>query len=198
MSDKPQPRSKKVVEGKVIRRKKKTTPIGDSFDRALAHATSEIIIPTAKEMLADAMNAVINSLLFPNGGGQPRTSRRTRITGGRRETSGVYTAYNRISSVPASEPYRPVSKTRVLSGGNHDFGQLVFQSRPEAKAVLDEMYNVLNTYDVVTVSDLLSSVGEKSNHTDQKWGWYDLRGSVIQRTGRGDFVLDLPDTEYIE
>lgn len=192
MSETPSPKGKKVTKGKVVRRKKKQSVMSDSFDTALSHAASEILIPSAKEIFLDMVNTIVSTLLYPDGGGAPaRSSRRknTVISSG-----GTYTNYSRIAAAPRAIPSR-----KTLSPDSRsvdEWGEIIFQSRGEAKAVLDSMYNILNDYEVVTISDLLNAVGERPSHTDVKWGWDDLRGTTIDRV-RGGFVLALPDPIHV-
>lgn len=193
MSETPQPRGKKVTKGKVVRRKKKQSGMSDSFDTALSHATSEILIPSAKEILLDTITTIVSSILYPDGGrANARPSRRksTVISGG-----GSYTNYSRVAASPrAHTPQR--TSPGPTSRSFDEWGEIIFQTRGEAKAVLDSMYNILNDYEVVTISDLLIAVGEHPSHTDLKWGWEDLRGTTIDRV-RGGFILSLPNPVHV-
>jgi len=48
---------------------------------------------------------------------------------------------------------------------------------------------------MVTVADLYELTGIASSHTDNKWGWTELRGARAVRTRDGHFLLDLPDPQ---
>lgn len=62
--------------------------------------------------------------------------------------------------------------------------------------VLEGMYAILDQYEQVTVADLYELVGISSNFAEHKWGWTNLLGSSISRSG-GYFVLNLPPTEQL-
>ena len=79
----------------------------------------------------------------------------------------------------------------------HDFGEIIIPTRPEADAVLEGLFAILEEYDVVSVSDLYEMTGVTSHFTDRKWGWTDLRGSDIHRIREG-WLLDLPRPEVID
>lgn len=68
------------------------------------------------------------------------------------------------------------------------------ESRPEAETVLDNLYDILNKYDVVSVSDLYELVGITPQHTDQKWGWTTLQGAGVSRM-RDGYLLNLPEPQ---
>jgi hypothetical protein len=69
----------------------------------------------------------------------------------------------------------------------------VIASRQEAEEVLDRMYDLISQYDAVTVAELYELTGLESSHTDQKWGWEDLRGSGVGRVRGGGYLLELPE-----
>lgn len=74
-----------------------------------------------------------------------------------------------------------------------EFDDLVFETRDEAGAVLEKMYDMLDEYKLVSVADLNSMIGETPKHTDHKWGWEDLQGSHIKMV-RDGYLLILPKT----
>lgn len=79
---------------------------------------------------------------------------------------------------------------------NHDFYEIIIPTRPEAEAVLEGLFALLDEYEVASVADLYEMVGESSQFTDRNWGWTDLRGSDIRRVREG-YLLDLPRPEDI-
>jgi hypothetical protein len=73
----------------------------------------------------------------------------------------------------------------------HNFQEYVAGSRVEAEAVIDQMFDLLSQFQVVTVADFYDMIGESSHYTDQKWGWVDLRGAQVQRVTHG-YLIDVP------
>src|SRR3954454_10116741 len=88
----------------------------------------------------------------------------------------------------------PASMSR-RARARHDFDEIVLESRGEAEEVIDRMYDLLSRYDSVSVADMYELTGIQSAHTDQKWGWTDLRGSTVTRTRAGGYLLDLPEPQ---
>lgn len=74
----------------------------------------------------------------------------------------------------------------------------MIETLSEANEVLTQMFDLLERYEVVTVSDLYELLGVSGNFTDERYGWTDLRGSRVSRARGGGYVLDLPPTEVLE
>lgn len=79
----------------------------------------------------------------------------------------------------------------------HDFDEVVLTSRTEAEEVIDRLFEVVSRYGTATVADLYELVGITGTHTDNKWGWTDLRGAGVSRV-RGGYLLDLPEPQPLD
>lgn len=64
-------------------------------------------------------------------------------------------------------------------------------SRAEAQAVLEAMNATIDQYDVITLAEFYQMVRITPDHTDFKFGWEDLGGSVIVHAHQ-KYFLDLP------
>lgn len=175
-----------VVSGEVTRRKK---PLSKRFHETFlggdARGTAtfvifSVLIPAAKDMLVDAGAQGIERLVY--GESRRRPSQRGPNPAG-------YFSYNR--AIPSDRP--PPATMSRRGRARHDFDEIVLQTRSEAEEVLDRMFDLLSRYDSVSVADLYELTGIQSAHTDQKWGWVELRGSMVSRTRTGGYVLDLPE-----
>lgn len=175
-----------VVKGEVTRRKK---PLGKRFHETFlggdARGTAQyvvfsVLIPAAKDMLVEAGAQGIERLVYGESKRRPNPMQRGHI------------AYNRMGQ-PSDRP--PPAQLSRRARARHDFDEIILQSRGEAEEVLDRMYDLLSRYDSVSVADLYELTGVQSAHTDQKWGWLDLRGSGVSRTRTGGFLLDLPEPQ---
>lgn len=184
----------RVVSGDVLRRKK---PLGKRFMETFVggdarsvwnYVLLEVLIPAAKDAMADAITQGIERVLF----GEVRSSNRrgTSRTGG-------YVSYNRYSS-PSRPPWdrgrdeRPPLSRRARA--QHDFDEIILPTRREAEEVIDNLFNLISKYDVASVADLYDLVGITPNFTDNKWGWADIRGADVTRVRNG-YLLDLPKPE---
>ena len=80
------------------------------------------------------------------------------------------------------------------SKNNHNFDEIVIQSRIEAETILDSLRLLIEKYEVATVTDLYKCVGITADFTDNDWGWYDISGAAVVRIREG-YLVDLPGPE---
>lgn len=192
---KPEKKMERVVEGEVVRRKK---PLGKRFKELFTpqdargvfeHVILDELVPGLKDIIVNAGQLALERMFFPD----IRSSSRRGAPRGSR--SGSHFAYDRVSSSSrsryAEEPRRSMSRRNRAS---HNFDEIIIPDRFEAQETLDNMYHKLERYEVVTVADLYDLVGITGSYTDDKWGWYDLRGAGISRTHAG-YLIDLPRPE---
>lgn len=59
---------------------------------------------------------------------------------------------------------------------NYDDINIMCQDYDEANRVLQYIYEILNTYDIVTVADLYDIIGKSSPYTSHNYGWTKLIG----------------------
>lgn len=175
-----------VVTGEVKRRKK---PLGKRFQDTFlggdargtaAFVIGSVLIPAAKDMLVETGQQFIERMVYGD-------SKRRSIN--RSPNPAGHFSYNRVGA--PDRPPAPAISRRARA--RHEFDEIVLQSRGEAEEVLDRMFDLLSRYDSVSVADLYELTGIQSAHTDQKWGWADLRGSQVTRTRSGGYVIDLPE-----
>lgn len=188
----------RIVTTEVTRRKK---PLGRKFLETFgggdaqgvgSYILQDVLLPAAKDMVADAVSQGIEKMLFGEargGGGRPRAGI------ARKAANSTYTSYNKFAVNPAHR--RDPREVSRRARASHDFDEIILDSRAEAQGVLDQMIMLLNDYDEVTVADLYEMVGTTGSFTDQKWGWTDLRGATVHRV-RDGYLLDLPRTEEID
>lgn len=179
----------KVVKGDISRRKK---PLGRRFAEtfiqgdarsAWGYVALDVLLPAAKDMVADAFTQGVEKMLY----GEARSSYRR----GGSPKGGGYTAYNRAGgSVLRREDPRDRGPSRAARA-QHNFDDIIIPTRVEAIEVLERMYDLLSKFEVVTLSDMYDLVGVTASFTDEKWGWTDLRGSDVRKV-RDGYLLDLP------
>lgn len=184
---------KRVTSEDPVRRKKpmrtqfKETFIGGNAKTAVRYVVFDVLIPAARDMIAEAGIAGIEKLIF---GDSRRRGGSTPPQGG---PTG-YVSYNRYAMGRQSSPARAMSR-RARS--THDFDEIVLTSRVEAEEVIDRLFDLVSRYESATVADLYELVGLASAHTDQKWGWRDIRGAGVSRV-RDGYLLDLPEPQPLD
>lgn len=183
----------RVTSAEAVRRKKglgkqfKETFVGGDARTAAHYVVFSVLIPAAKDALADAGAQGIERLIFGDHRRRGSSPRPGGPTG--------YVSYNRFSMGSDKPPLpRSISKR---ARARHDFDEIVLQSRAEAEEVVDRLFDLVSRYESATVADLYELVGLASTHTDHKWGWEDLRGAGVSRV-RGGYLLDLPEPEPLD
>jgi hypothetical protein len=186
----------RVTEGEVIRRKKPLgkrfmeTFIGGDAKGVAGYIMMDVLLPAAKDTIADAVSQAIERMLF----GEVRSS--SRRTGARPGGGSGYTSYNRFSNTPANRREEPRGMSRQARA-KHDFDEIILATRHEAEEVIDRLFDLVARYDQATVSDLYDLLGLSAQYTDEKWGWSDIRGIGIVRV-RSGYLLDIPKPEPLD
>ena len=71
------------------------------------------------------------------------------------------------------------------------YDDVVLKNRGDAEMILDQMRDVIYTYGFASIADLYEFAGLKSNYTDTKYGWSDLRDADILEV-RGEWLIKMP------
>lgn len=200
---KPQKQVKRITTGEARRRKKplatrfKETFFGGGDARGVwGFVMGEVLVPAAKDMIADATTQAVERAVFGE-------SRRGYRPGGWRPAgqSGPvrYNAYSQPSNGAA--PWRSGQGQREISRqarSMHNFDEIVLDSRADAEQVLDTLQAVIEEYGTASVADLYQLVGITSAYTDQKYGWTSLQGAKVDHIRGGQHLLNLPKPEPLD
>lgn len=187
-----------VVQSDVKRRKKPLskrfveTFVGGDAKGVWAFVMLDVMVPAAKDMFADAVSQGVERMIY---GESVSASRRGR----RRPHDEPHISYNRyFSSGPKQDPReRGRQHMSRRARASHDFDEIILGTRVEAEEVVDRMYDLVSKYEVATVADLYDLVGVSGSYTDDKWGWFDLRGAGVARVREG-YLLNLPRPEPLD
>lgn len=182
-----------VLRKKSLGKRFSETFVGGDAKGVGMYVVMDVLIPAAKDMVADAMSQGVERMLF----GEVRSS--SRRTGMRPGGSGGYINYNRPQSSPTSGYRReePRVNPSRRARASHNFAEIILPNRIEAEQVIDRLIDLVNRYDTATVADLYDLVGADRSYTDDKWGWTDLRGAGVTRIREG-YLLDLPRPEPLD
>lgn len=193
---KPQTPPKQIKQVTTARKRKASlsnrftrTFVGGDAKTALEYVVESVVIPTIRDTIFEAGSTMIERLIY--GSARPRR--------GPAPMAGPlgYVSYNRAAPGANQRPSTAPQLSKQARA-RHDFGEIVLESRPEAEEVWDQMYNILERYDVVTIADLYDLTGLQSSHTDHKWGWTQLRNSGVSRVRGGGYSLELPEPQPLE
>lgn len=195
VSEEREPRVGKVTQSTgVIRKKTLGSKIAEMFtgDDARSvgqYVVMDVLIPSAKNMLSDALTTGVERFLF--GDSRPRS----RSYGG-----AGYTSYNRMGgrTTTGAPPWKEEPRTMShRARATHDFSEVILPTRGEAEDVLDQLGELCENFGAATVADLYDSVGITGNFTDNKWGWKSMHGSQVRHVREG-YLLDMPRPEILD
>lgn len=172
-------RAEKVVRGKVKTKKNEMRRLADIFiseDAAnvKSYILMDVIVPSIKKTIYDI---VVNSLDMSLFGGRS----------GKRPTADKV-SYRDYSSVSRRDE-RSHGGTRTTSGYSYD--DIILETRGEAEAVLSRMDEIMEEYQIVRVADLYDLVGITGEHTDNKYGWTNIRNAEVVRV-RDGYTIKMP------
>lgn len=171
----------KVVTGNVTTKKKNgLQKIADEFisedmKNIKSYVVGDVLIPAVKKAISDIVTTGIDMILYGGSRG-----------GGRRSTAGSVSYTNYYDRDRRTSSTRP---TTQYSGRSYD--DIVLTTRGEAEEVLDRMYELIDSYKVVSVADLYDLVGITGNYTDNKYGWTDIHRAEIVRVREG-YMIKMP------
>src|SRR4051812_32701574 len=171
-------------------RKFKTTFFAGSGRDALGYMTEDIVVPSIRDLLYNALSGGLERIFYGDRTVRPRNT--SSIVS---HAPGSHVAYDRqYKSQPASAPARTISRQ---SKARHDFQDLVIPTLSAANEVLDRLFDILSRDGEVTVAHLYELTGIRVDHTDMKIGWTNLRGSKAVRLRDGSYLLALPEPEAL-
>lgn len=174
-------RQQKIVNGPVkVRKKSGLTKFSDVFiaedaGNVKSYIFSDVLIPAVKKLISDIVKDGVEMFLY---GG----------TGGRDKSKGYKGSYVSYDKYADPRDRRPAPRSR----GVYDYDDIVLERRGEAEAVLDQLYNILETYNIVRVADLYDLVGISGRYTDNDYGWTNLRNAEVVRLRDGGYTIRLP------
>lgn len=196
--DKPEKVVEKIVETKVIVKKK---GIGQKIKNLFAEAdfrgvvhyvAVDVLIPAARNMIVDGATEGIHRIIYGE-----RRGPRSMYGGGPSGPRISYSTPVNRSGSPLSRHAPPQSERLGARMSRHIRDDFILVSRSEADLVLERLGDIIDSYQVASVADLKDLMGVPSTHVDQKWGWTFV-GDAAVRQVRDGFIIDLPPEEPLQ
>ena len=156
--------------------------ISEDINNVKSYIFTDVLIPAFKKTISDVVTNGIDMILY-GGNGRNR---------GQRNPIGSTVSY--VSYYDRKNSPDP-RNTQPKTGFSYD--DLVFATRAEADAALDQMEEVIAKYGFVTVNDLYDMVELTAPYTSEKYGWVNLRNAEAVRA-RDGYILKLPKASPIE
>lgn len=143
-----------------------------TVEDAKKYVTEDVLKPTARRTLHDAVVGGIEAIFSGHGNNAPNVSGNPSYKNGK--------AYNEI-------PFRGRQPEQKSTG----FSNVAFPTWEKANETLINMLEEIGRYGHTTVATLYESAGTDYDSQYNKWGWENLNGVTIKTTPNG-FFLDLP------
>ena len=187
-AEKPEKRVEKaVVTGSASTKKKsEIRKFADGFvseDAAnvKSYIMQDVIIPAAKRILDDVIVGSLRMFLYGEKG----------VSGGSRTNASKVSYRSFYERERENDRRRDGGAAKARSGFEYD--DIEFEYRGDAEAVLTEMENIIEQFDMVSVGDLydLADVST-SNYAVNRYGWTNLATAQIARTRNGKYIIKLP------
>lgn len=166
----------KVVSGSVkVKKKNKFAEafIKEDMGNVKEYIFVDVIVPTIKNLILDTTTNALSMIL----NGEARGTSRTRAT----SNVNYRGMYDRRPTPSRGGDYRR----------GFDFDEIIFSSRADAEEVLSQMYDILDQYHSVRVTDFYELAGVTGDYTGNRYGWTDLRSASVDRD-RDGYIVRLP------
>lgn len=177
---------KKVVTKPAQVKKNEMRRLADTFisedvSNVGSYIWLDVLVPTIKKAIVDIVTDGVNMVFF--GGTGFRGSRNS-------NTSKIsYRSFYDQKDNRGSET--------TYTRSRFDYEDIVYASRGEAEAVLEEMDNVIERYGFVTIADMYDMSDRTPPFTSNKYGWTNIGSARVSRT-RDGYVIDLPKARPLE
>lgn len=178
-----------VVTGKVIKRKKplgrrimETFFTGDGGG-VFNYLLKEVLVPAMQDLATDVVKQGIERAVY----GEVRSPRTNRYNSS--STARTHISYDRYNTRP--NPPSPPMRRPVTQPDSIEIGMVVLDSKVEAQAVAQKLFETVDTYGCATVANLNELLNQSSVYTDHKYGWTNLDSVQVHRYRDGWYV-DLP------
>jgi hypothetical protein len=191
---KPDKQIERVVTGEVIQkpkgigRKFRDIFLGGDLRASTRFVVGDVLLPALRNLIVDMTSKGIEKIVY---GDSVYTRRPTEY----RPRVSYNNPILRDPRDPRSRAFLPdqPSPYRVVRRESNDF---ILASKEEAERVVEQLIDIIDQYQAVSLADLYEIIGLPSSHTDNKWGWTYLTNVEIRQTRQG-YLIDLPQMEAL-
>lgn len=191
------PETKKIVSGKVTKKKKSlvnkivSTFVDEDIDNVKDYVIFDVLIPAFKNTVSEVVSTGVDMMLFGDTNRSHNRPNHMRRDGGR-----SYVSYQKCydqNSQRNNGRREPIHVNRK----EYQFDNLLIDNRSDAEDVMSAMVERVDLYGVATVADLFGYMGISTNYTDHKYGWDNLNMGCVRRV-RDGYLLDLPEPIIVD
>ncbi|MCM1363438.1 MAG: hypothetical protein NC215_00440 [Ruminococcus sp.] len=150
--------------------------LAGDFSNVKSYIVNDVIIPNVKRAFVDIISNGANMMVYD------ADEARNRIRG-----TSPRASYRDYYDSPSTRK----SSNSSSSSKRFDYNDIIFGSRGDAEAVLTQMDEIIDQYDVVSVADMYEMAGLEQPYTSNKYGWTDIASAEVLRVHDG-YVIKLP------
>lgn len=170
-------RVEKVISGTAKTKKNEVRKFRDVFisediSNVKSYVLMDVLVPAIKNAIVDIVTDGVN-MIFGTSSNREKTS------------GSNYVSYRDYSR----ETKRDYNR---VSSGRFAYDDILFPSRGEADAVLEQMDAIIEEYGYVTVADMYDMADLNAPYTGNRYGWTSVRRAEIVRVRGGDYIIKLP------
>lgn len=150
-----------------------------SFKDALKYAFDNVFVPYTKDAICRTSTNVVNYWV-----------------NGDKPVSNQQAGANRVSYWQGGAGRTTVAQQQANlarpANSVYSVGELRFDNRGDAEAVLMRLKECIDVYHMATVADFYDLSGVKYSFTDNNYGWTDLTNVKVIRNFDGSYSIDFP------
>ena len=150
----------------------------EAAEGVIGYVLWDIVVPAAKALVVDSVTSAIE-MAFYGEEGAPASKKKAL-----RDRGNTFFSYDKV--VQQKETRTPLTRNKPR------YANIVLGSRREGEEVLQNMYDEIEEYGAVSVTDLYTFVGIPTNYTTNTLGWTNLSTASVERVREG-YLLKLPD-----
>lgn len=151
--------------------------VSEDITNVKTYILMDVLVPAVKKAISDIVTNGIDMILYGEAGRNRRRENGTRVS---------YRSYYDDANRGGGRSYASVSRNVV------DYDDVLFDSRPDADAVLDQMVEIIQNFGKVSIGDLYDLAHiPTTNYTLNNYGWRELTGCRSVRVQDG-YILKLP------
>ena len=176
----------KVVKGSVKTKKKGSISklsdvlISEDANNVKSYILLDVLVPTVKKAIVDIVTDAVN-MIFLGGTGRSKTT-----------SSSNYISYNRLA-----EPRDRYNSSEPRASSRFDYENIVFTTRVDAEAIIEQMNDIISSYGFVTVADLYDMADLSHPYTSNDYGWTSIVSAAVIHV-RDGWVIKLPKARPID
>lgn len=189
----------KVVTGDVIVKPKtvgsrfRNIFFGGDIDSAFSYVVAEVLLPALRNLVVETVSRGTDRLIYGDSAHRRRpTHFGSRIQYNNPVSRGGSSLYR--ERVQLGVEQRP---TERWSTASRDADTIIVASKTDAENVVEQLTEIVDKYELVSVADLNELLGLPSSHVDNKWGWTNISSVEIRQVREG-WKITFPPLEEIQ